>query len=72
MTFIHEGNKTFIDNLVNFEKMVSFFQVKIVVLQSVRFVFSSENLMLIAAFCLTADDSQDGEDCEILQESDIQ
>uniref|UniRef100_A0A4W3INN8 Rap guanine nucleotide exchange factor 4 n=1 Tax=Callorhinchus milii TaxID=7868 RepID=A0A4W3INN8_CALMI len=24
MTFTHEGNKTFIDNLVNFEKMVSF------------------------------------------------
>lgn len=22
MTFTHEGNKTFIDNLVNFEKMV--------------------------------------------------
>lgn len=25
MTFTHEGNKTFIDSLVNFEKMVSFF-----------------------------------------------
>lgn len=24
MTFTHEGNKTFIDNLVNFEKMVRF------------------------------------------------
>lgn len=24
MTFTHEGNKTFIDNMVNFEKMVSF------------------------------------------------
>lgn len=24
MTFAHEGNKTFVDNLVNFEKMVSF------------------------------------------------
>lgn len=23
MTFTHEGNKTFIDNMVNFEKMVS-------------------------------------------------
>lgn len=23
MTFTHEGNKTFIDSLVNFEKMVS-------------------------------------------------
>uniref|UniRef100_A0A8C7ZY26 Rap guanine nucleotide exchange factor 4a n=1 Tax=Oryzias sinensis TaxID=183150 RepID=A0A8C7ZY26_9TELE len=45
MTFTHEGNKTFIDNLVNFEKMVSFFQVKIVVLQAVRFVFRSENLI---------------------------
>lgn len=25
MTFTHEGNKTFIDNMVNFEKMVSVF-----------------------------------------------
>lgn len=24
MTFTHEGNKTFVDSLVNFEKMVSF------------------------------------------------
>lgn len=23
MTFTHEGNKTFIDNMVNFEKVVS-------------------------------------------------
>lgn len=25
MTFTHEGNKTFIDTMVNFEKMVSSF-----------------------------------------------
>lgn len=25
MTFTHEGNKTFVDGLVNFEKMVSVF-----------------------------------------------
>lgn len=28
MTFTHEGNKTFIDNMVNFEKMVSSFDIK--------------------------------------------
>lgn len=29
MTFTHEGNKTFIDNLVNFEKMVRFRQCRL-------------------------------------------
>lgn len=29
MTFTHEGNKTFVDSLVNFEKMVSFFVVNL-------------------------------------------
>lgn len=30
MTFTHEGNKTFVDNLVNFEKMVGFRKCKLV------------------------------------------
>jgi len=31
MTFTHEGNKTYFDGLVNFEKMVSLFHETIVV-----------------------------------------
>lgn len=30
MTFTHEGNKTFTDNLVNFEKMVGMAYLKII------------------------------------------
>lgn len=49
MTFTHEGNKTFIDNLVNFEKMVRarcccfFFQMKFasVLIKEIIFLYAA-------------------------------
>lgn len=37
MTFTHEGNKTFIDNLVNFEKMVRIAKVPVAAMKDTLF-----------------------------------
>lgn len=72
MTFTHEGNKTFIDNLVNFEKMVRILKVPVGALKDALF----NCISMTADFCYThsslfffffpANDSQHCEDTEIL------
>lgn len=70
ITFTHEGNKTFIDNLVNFEKMVRIPKVPVAAIKDTLFNCVS----MTADVCYTdlnlfyslADDSQHCEDTEIL------
>lgn len=70
MTFTHEGNKTFIDNLVNFEKMVRIMKVPLAALKDILLIcismtadvyFTDSNLL-----SSLATDSQHCEDTEIL------
>lgn len=76
MTFTHEGNKTFIDNLVNFEKMVRLAKVPLAATKDILFncISSTADCSTDLNFCfkILADDSQHCEDTEILQESAIQ
>lgn len=67
MTFSHEGNKTFIDRLVNFEKMVS--------LQGTYFTIAETVLngtCLIFLVCFPENDCKHSQNHEILPESAIQ
>ncbi len=67
MTFTHEGNKTFTDRLVNFEKMVS--------LQGTYFNISQtvlNGVCLIFLVCFPENDCKHCQNHEILSESAIQ